>query len=353
MIILNENLYLSLSSRFVDSVELILLNDTTEYRFLRKLIAEANSISRSWLYEPDADVAISLKKNLINAWQKCHQWLLGEIKGKALWSPEWFGWLAYTSLYSPESPWQSFCYSFLLLDLCLERVPADFSGNSRESFLESLGRLASMISDESREPLFLTPLLETELLNNHSLREIKEDNQEQKVPDRSSSDTLKCLQSLSESLEKLPEHFNRFDRIIHLEKMKTVISDAVLVLNQCIPGSRSSDQETDQGTDQESSACHQLSDSTGDNGIPAGQSAPKVMDRDSARLTIQELLAFFRRTEPHSPVSWQLETALNWLDMSFPELLLKMTGEQQEIYQDISRRLGMIDTLSIGDKPDE
>ena len=344
MIILNENLYLSISSRFADSVVLPLSHGTDQYRFLRKLVAEANSVSRAWLQEPDVEAAINLRKKLFSAWQECHQWLLGEMKSKALWSPEWIGWLAYSGLYSVESPWQSFCFSFLLLDLCLEQVPADFSSDIKESFCESLGRLACMISDESKEPLFLAPLLETELLNNHSLRDIKANSQGYETPDRFSADILSGLQSLTASLEKLPGHFNRFGQIIHLEKIKSVINDAVLVLNQCVPNSQSAEQEITGGL--------QTSDSTGDDNMSATPLAPKALNRDGARLTIQELLAFFRRTEPHSPVSWQLETALNWLDLSFPELLLKMTGEQQELYQDISRRLGMVDTLSIEEKND-
>lgn len=342
MIILNENLYLSLSSHFTDSFVPPLLHGTDQYRFLRKLIAEANSVARAWLQEPDVEAAINLRKSLFSAWQECHQWLLGETKSKALWSPEWFGWLAYSGLYTPESPWQSFCLSFLLLDLCLERVPTDCSSDIKESFCESLGRLASMISDESKEPLFLAPLLETELLNNHSLKDIKAINQGYETPDRLSADILSSLQSLAESWEKLPGHFKRFGQIIHLEKIKSVINDAILVLNQCVPKSQSVEQEITDGL--------QTSDSMGGDGLTVTPMAPKVLNRDSARVTIQELLTFFRQTEPHSPVSWQLETALNWLDLSFPELLLKMTGEQQELYQDISRRLGMVDTLSIEEK---
>ncbi|WBA83389.1 hypothetical protein [Endozoicomonas sp. GU-1] len=294
------------------------------------------------MQEPDAEAAINLRKSLFSAWQECHQWLLGETKSNALWSPEWFGWLAYSGLYTLESPWQSFSFSFLLLDLCLEQVPTDCSSDIKESFCESLGRLASMISDESKEPLFLAPLLETELLNNHSLKDIKAISQGYETPDRFSTEILNSLQSLAESWEKLPGHFKRFGQIIHLEKIRSVINDAILVLNQCIPDSQPVAQEITDGL--------QTSDSTCDGSMSVSPLASKVLNRDSARLTIQELLTFFRRTEPHSPVSWQLETALNWLDLSFPELLLKMTGEQQELYQDISRRLGMVDTLSIGEK---
>ncbi|WP_139117581.1 hypothetical protein [Endozoicomonas atrinae] len=343
---MNENLYAALCSLFADSDPLPLLNSTSEYRVFRKLIAEANSVARAWFQEPDVEAAASLRKNLFSAWQECHQWLLGEMKSKALWSPEWLGWLAYTSLYVPEFSWQSFSFSFLLLDRCLEKVPADLSSENQKYLYDSLGRLASMVSDESAEPLLLPPLQETALLNNLSLTEIKADSERQGTPDRLSSDNLSSLQSLAGPLEKLPGHFNRFGRTIHLRKFRSVINDAIAVLSQCVPSSQCAESEM--------ADCEGVSDCSDDDAMSAtSPERPKTMNRDYARDSLQELITFFRQTEPHSPVAWQLETALNWLNLSFPELLLKMTGEQQELYQDICRRLGMIDAVSIGEKSDE
>ncbi|MFK0573526.1 hypothetical protein [Endozoicomonas sp.] len=339
MIILNEKLYSSLCPLLADSGTPHLLNSASEYRAFRKLIAEANSASRAWLQEPDAEAAVILRKNLFGAWQECHHWLLTIMNNNALWSPEWLGWLAYTSLYIPESMWQSFSFSFLLLDHCLEQTPVDLSGDIQKSFNESLDRLAAMVSDKSTEPLLLSPMMETKLLNNLSLREIKADSPGQHSPDSFSTDNFNSLQSLAVPLDKLPEHFNRFGRTLPIKKIKSVISDTITVLSQCLPTQQSAEEEI-------------TADCLGDD-KKASSGHPKTMNRDFARDNLQNLITFFRQTEPHSPVSWQLETALNWLDLSFPELLFRMTGEQQELHQDICRRLGMVDTALIIEKPDD
>lgn len=50
----------------------------------------------------------------------------------------------------------------------------------------------------------------------------------------------------------------------------------------------------------------------------------KVMTRDDAFRTLLQVAEFFRRTEPHTPVSFLLEQAVRWGKMPLPELLLEL-----------------------------
>jgi type VI secretion system protein ImpA len=59
-------------------------------------------------------------------------------------------------------------------------------------------------------------------------------------------------------------------------------------------------------------------------GVPAGA----IRNRDEAFSTLLKLAEFFRRTEPHNPVSYALEQAVRWGRMTLPEFLSEMIGEE-------------------------
>jgi type VI secretion system protein ImpA len=60
---------------------------------------------------------------------------------------------------------------------------------------------------------------------------------------------------------------------------------------------------------------------------PSAASAPKGMSREQAFRQLLQVADFFRRTEPHSPVSYALEQAVRWGRMSLPELLSELIGD--------------------------
>jgi type VI secretion system protein ImpA len=49
---------------------------------------------------------------------------------------------------------------------------------------------------------------------------------------------------------------------------------------------------------------------------------------------------FFRRTEPHSPVSYALEQAVRWGRMPLPELIRELVTDES-VRRDFFRRTGM------------
>jgi type VI secretion system protein ImpA len=55
---------------------------------------------------------------------------------------------------------------------------------------------------------------------------------------------------------------------------------------------------------------------------------------------LREVADFFRRTEPHSPVPYLIQRAINWSRMSFEQLLL-------ELVKDDNARLQINSTLGL------
>jgi type VI secretion system protein ImpA len=66
----------------------------------------------------------------------------------------------------------------------------------------------------------------------------------------------------------------------------------------------------------------------------------KGMNRDEAFRQLLQVAEFFRRTEPHSPVSYALEQAVRWGRMPLPELLSELISDSG-MREDLFRRMGI------------
>jgi type VI secretion system ImpA family protein len=77
-----------------------------------------------------------------------------------------------------------------------------------------------------------------------------------------------------------------------------------------------------------------------------GGRAGPINSRDDALSRLREVADFFRRTEPHSPVPFLIQRAINWSRMSFDQLIL-------ELVKDENSRLAINSTLgiSLGEAP--
>jgi len=64
----------------------------------------------------------------------------------------------------------------------------------------------------------------------------------------------------------------------------------------------------------------------GGGGVQAGRSGP-IATRDDALAALLQVADFFRKTEPHTPVSYALEQAVRWGRMSLPELLTELVPD--------------------------
>ena len=68
--------------------------------------------------------------------------------------------------------------------------------------------------------------------------------------------------------------------------------------------------------------------------------------REDAFRSLLQVADFFRRTEPHSPVSYALEQAVRWGRMPLPELLQELISDEA-VRKDLFRRTG----IGLGDVP--
>jgi len=66
----------------------------------------------------------------------------------------------------------------------------------------------------------------------------------------------------------------------------------------------------------------------------------KVVTRDDAFRALLQVADFFRRTEPHSPVSYALEQVVRWGRMSLPELMAELISDES-VRDDLTRRAGI------------
>jgi type VI secretion system protein ImpA len=120
--------------------------------------------------------------------------------------------------------------------------------------------------------------------------------------------------------------------------------DRVSSLAQEILGDPSA---TDSAAGAETSAADAGSGAGAAGARPAASSGP-VANRDEAFRTLLQVADFFRRTEPHSPVSYALEQAVRWGKMTLPELMAELISEEGT-RDDLFRRVGILKRESSDD----
>ncbi len=70
-----------------------------------------------------------------------------------------------------------------------------------------------------------------------------------------------------------------------------------------------------------------------------------VASRDEALQHLLRVADFFRKSEPHSPVSYALEQAVRWGRMPLPDLLKDLVSDDTVLAQ-VFKRMGIV-------RPDE
>lgn len=79
---------------------------------------------------------------------------------------------------------------------------------------------------------------------------------------------------------------------------------------------------------------------------PLGETGGPIRSRDQAIAQLQEIAAFFRRTEPHSPVAYLAEKAAHWGNMSLHEWLRSVVKDDGALAR-VQELLG-VDSASDG-----
>jgi type VI secretion system protein ImpA len=155
--------------------------------------------------------------------------------------------------------------------------------------------------------------------------------------------------TLLDDLEQCGEEFSRLNAVLDERCGQTPdggsaappASQIRAVLEECRDLVRSLAGREVGGAPEAAAATTQGTDASGgDSAMPLTAGTGRIATRDDAFRTLKQVAEFFRRTEPHSPVSYLLEQAVRWGQMTLPELMTELISEEQ-IRQEVLRRVGI------------
>jgi type VI secretion system protein ImpA len=99
--------------------------------------------------------------------------------------------------------------------------------------------------------------------------------------------------------------------------------------------------EGEDGPGADAPAANQASATPGGTGKGDGVAVGQVRNREEAFQGLLRVAEFFKRTEPHSPVSYALEQAVRWGRMSLPDLLKELVPEEA-VREQMFKRVGIV-----------
>ena len=157
------------------------------------------------------------------------------------------------------------------------------------------------------------------------------------VHDTSDENYLRIKDSISQCITEIREITSELDTLCgkHAPPTKNIINvleDCLAAVNHLYQGRAITDiaEESTQGSDNNGSASA--------NNVTDIMTGASIKSRDQAFQLILEVSAYFRRAEPHSPVSYVLEKAVKWgrmpLDQLIPELIAD--GHALEQYRSLT-----------------
>lgn len=155
-------------------------------------------------------------------------------------------------------------------------------------------------------------------------------------------DVAECQDVLSEMEATLDENCDKDDSGFPLapstSRIREALDDALRTIRG-FAGTIIGEEFEEEGDSQDGPAA---TDGGGGKAAPSGG----VNSRVEAFNTLMEVARFFRKTEPHSPVSYALEQVVKWGKMSLPDLL-------KELIQDSSARDDMFRHVGISESDDD
>lgn len=140
------------------------------------------------------------------------------------------------------------------------------------------------------------------------------------------------LRTLYGDLQQCLEEYRRFEEVL-LERAgddAPPTGNVFELLESCSHGLRvMSPALRGEGAEPAAGAAEGAIDATAE---PAPAATPAVpattlSNREEAFRTLERVADFFRRTEPHSPISYLLEQAVRWGHLSLPELMQELIGD--------------------------
>jgi len=133
-------------------------------------------------------------------------------------------------------------------------------------------------------------------------------------------DTIsQCLASWDELCKLLAEKCGK--DAPPASKIRELLVEALEMTTRFYPNNRE-----EPSTENQATALHSESPTA-----PAAAAGPivagAIASREQAFGTLQKVATFFKRTEPHSPISYALEQAVRWGQMPLPQLLVELIPE--------------------------
>lgn len=99
---------------------------------------------------------------------------------------------------------------------------------------------------------------------------------------------------------------------------------------QSLAGDRLAVAEAD---DAANSTAAEAESSGGSTGAKSGGPSGAIETREDAFRQVLRVAEFFRRTEPHTPISFALERVVRWGRMPLPELLRELIGDEGSVHE--------------------
>lgn len=153
-------------------------------------------------------------------------------------------------------------------------------------------------------------------------------------------ETLNTLLSVLDELNvALKNHFQPFGiEDAHTGFVKEVVTDSLRAIQDLVKDALIFPEDKPENSEGESEG----SESTDSHGATRQAGGLKqVSSRDEAFQQLKQLSAFFRETEPQSPVSYLLEKALRWGYTPLPKLLSECIGNDETTLEQLSTLFGI------------
>lgn len=244
--------------------------------------------------------------------------------------------------------------------------------DEEEGYVHTVAQLTGLNGDDA-EGALIAPILNIPLTEGKSLRPLSAADREraekmaEKPPapdvlerriqegavtlemfDRESASTsLPWSQSLLEDIEQCQEEFSRMNAVLEQRCGLTPNGTSAAPPSSQIRNALDKCRDLVRGRFPASTPDKPGEDGTPSPSIPSAAAAGPAVASATGRITTREegfrvlglVAEFFRRTEPHSPISYHVEQAIRWGKMTLPDLWAELLP--QEVRGDVFRRVGI------------
>ena len=310
-------------------------DDLRQYKLL---LSEAQASWRLLLSHPEPATIASLKQTNSKHWIKLSSHLSTWLEVYT--DIDLYGWKLYASLFE-NKPFSTMLASLEALTPVYIHTIQFHSSNPK------LGLVTQLISDIKGEATICMPIRLANLTDNISWMEFQNHQKSGTINEIINKFAAKpdVLSSEWNALNEIPGAFINLKNEAYKQSYAISIDSVTKQIKQCqkametITGFRESHIEESLPPDQPmptnvvSEQHYQISKPPALN--------LNIDNDDQALNQLNELVHYYRATQPHSPVSYILEKASKWLKLSLPELLSTVINDDERLLAEIKSRMGL------------